>query len=379
MRILIVEDGRQRGALAAMRSLGRAGHEVGVAASVDALSGWSRWCERTHRVPRLSDSTAVKALEQVIRDNNYDVVFGVGDSECLMLASARDQLKAVIGVVEHDALVRALDKTELGVVGDQLGIRTPSVLDRIPDTLPSAGLIIKEKIHGQETAEGRAGHSAPSIAHTVGEAQAAVAAVESAGGTPLLQEALQGELIAYCVVRSRDGRTVGDLQQRALKTFPPGAGVSVRAETTPVDEQLREQCLRLLDTLGIWGVAEIQFIAPPGEPPALIDVNPRFYGSMALAIKAGIDLPVLATAVALEQNLPSFRTARTGVRYQWLEGDIRRARIERKDGFARDLVSSIGFAPGAAHSILALRDPKPPVRFLSELLKRGIKKGVRRS
>ena len=376
MRILIVEDGRQRGALAAVRSLGRAGHEVGVAAPVDALSSWSRWCARTHLIPRPSDPSAATQLKELIRNHNYDVIFGVGDSECLMLAGAREHLDAAVGVVEHGSLVRALDKSELGEVGDRLGIRTPAILDRIPDNLSCAGLIIKEKIHGQENPDGRAGHSAPALVHTGHEAEAAAADIRSAGGTPLFQEALRGELVAYCVVRDRDGRALGDLQQRATRTFPPEAGVSVRAETTPVSPQIREDCSRLLDELGVWGVAEIQFIAPPDGRPALIDVNPRFYGSMALAIKAGIDLPMLATAVVSKQNLPAFKTARVGVRYQWLEGDLRRARIERRNGLMKDLASSVGFAPGAAHSIFALRDPKPPARFAAELLKRALKKGA---
>jgi hypothetical protein len=47
------------------------------------------------------------------------------------------------------------------------------------------------------------------------------------------------------------------------------------------------------------------------------------------------------------------------VRYQWLEGDLRRAAVERRGGLLLDLAGTLRFAAGAVHSTLSLRDPAP--------------------
>lgn len=377
MRVLIVEDGRQRGALAAVRSLGRAGHHVAVAAPKTPLSGWSRWCNDVQRIPDASDARCIGRITRIVRQERYDVVFPVGDAECLMLAASRDHLGAAVGVADHNSVRRALDKVELGVVAERLGIRTPQVLEEIPSPLPAAGVVVKERLHGQENQGGRAPHSAPVLAVTTKEAIAAAAAIEGGGGTPLFQEAVAGDLIAYVACRTKDGHIVGEMQQRALHTFPPQAGVSVRAVSTPVDPALRDACARLLDELGLWGVAEIQFIAPATGTPALIDVNPRFYGSMALAIRAGVDFPVLLTAIATGIE-PQARAGRVGARYQWLEGDLRRALVERRGGLSRDIWSCLTFAPRAAHSIFTLKDVNPALRMTWELMTRAPRKAFRR-
>ena len=378
MRILIVEDGRQRGALAAVRSLGRAGHEVGIAAPSQSLAGSSRWCVRQHTIAPPTSPDAAVDVAEVVKDGSYDMVFAVGDAECLSLSAAREQIGAPLGIVEVGPLLAALDKESLGRTAEQLGVRTPQVLSEIPASLPPAGLIVKESVHGQETPEGRAAHSPPVLVRTVTEARSAADALQRAGSKALFQEAIEGDLIAYCVARDREGRTVGEVQQRALRTFPPGAGVSVRAVTTPVDPSVKEACAQLLDELGIWGVAEIQFIAPAQGSPAVIDVNPRFYGSMALAIRAGVDLPVLLAGITAGDRVAPVGAARTGVRYQWLEGDLRRAVMERRGGLPGDIASCLSFAFGAAHSIFSVTDPLPAAGFLATLAGRGGRKLARR-
>ena len=43
--------------------------------------------------------------------------------------------------------------------------------------------------------------------------------------------------------------------------------------------------------MGFGGLAQLQFVQAPGGAPALIDVNPRFYGSLPLALACGVNLP----------------------------------------------------------------------------------------
>ena len=91
----------------------------------------------------------------------------------------------------------------------------------------------------------------------------------------------------------------------------------------------------------------------------LIDVNTRFYGSLALALAAGVNLPAAWHAVALEQ--PAEHPSPTvGASYRWVEADLMaatrgmrgrlstaaRARAPVRCG-RDDLIASAVFAAGA--------------------------------
>jgi hypothetical protein len=53
-----------------------------------------------------------------------------------------------------------------------------------------------------------------------------------------------------------------------------------------------------------------------------MEVNGRFWGSLQLAIDAGIDFPWLACELALGREVGGVPAYRTGVRSRWLLGDL---------------------------------------------------------
>ena len=63
-------------------------------------------------------------------------------------------------------------------------------------------------------------------------------------------------------------------------------------ETVPIDEELAAKVSRLLDEVGRFGLAQLQFLVPANGRP-VICFNGRFYGSMALGAAAGLDFPAI--------------------------------------------------------------------------------------
>lgn len=377
MRVLILENGRSRGALATVRSLGRAGHTVEVAAPIPALAGWSRWCRQTHRLPEATDPHAIDALRALDAARRFDVVIPGGDIEAQVAADDLGNINATVAVAEPDSLKTALDKQKLSETAGTCGMSVPRTLVGLPATMPPAGLIVKEKLHGGALEGARSRQSFATRAMTKEAAETAIARVQRAGGEVLLQEVVTGDLAAYCVVVNRQGRLLAEVQQQALAVSPPGAGVSSRAETVPIDAGLRELSMKLVGELGLWGIVQVQYLIHPSRPPVLIDVNPRIYGSIALAIAAGADLPSMLVKVAAGTTVKPNPPARTGVRYQWLEGDLRRAFGESHHR-PREVVRCLAWAPTATHSVASLNDPLPGMRFSLELIRRGVRKVTKR-
>jgi predicted ATP-grasp superfamily ATP-dependent carboligase len=142
--------------------------------------------------------------------------------------------------------------------------------------------------------------------------------------------------------------------------------------TVAVDPRLRDGAVTALREAGWWGLAELQFLVGADDQPALIDFNGRFYGSMALAAAAGLPLADLWARIALDEPGPQGLTARVGVQYQWLEGDLRRA--VSGPHRLREVARSLAAVPRSAHSVWARNDPAPAVRHLTELGRRGVRK-----
>jgi hypothetical protein len=101
----------------------------------------------------------------------------------------------------------------------------------------------------------------------------------------------------------------------------------------------------------------------------LIDFNGRFYGSMALVLAAGPNLPAIWAALATGRPVPEVEAARDGVRYHWLESDLRRVVNER-----RGLVGSIGYAIGSRHGLWDAQDPAPAARHVKRLAGRALRR-----
>jgi predicted ATP-grasp superfamily ATP-dependent carboligase len=87
----------------------------------------------------------------------------------------------------------------------------------------------------------------------------------------------------------------------------------------------------------------------------LIDVNPRFYGSLPLALASGVNLPAIWHAAVGDGAGPAPGDYRVGVHYRWLRADVAAAR----DGAPRSLMR-VAPRPRVG-AVWAADDPLPSV------------------
>ncbi|HYN36303.1 MAG TPA: ATP-grasp domain-containing protein, partial [Actinomycetota bacterium] len=112
---------------------------------------------------------------------------------------------------------------------------------------------------------------------------------------------------------------------------------------------------------GFNGVFQAQFAGD-----YLLDLNPRVYGSLPLATRAGVNLPGVYCDI-LRGNAPTETVrARTGVFFRWLEGDLRNVfeGVRERELSAREAFQLLKPRPGAAHGPESLKDPKPMIARL---------------
>ena len=91
--------------------------------------------------------------------------------------------------------------------------------------------------------------------------------------------------VAYSGVM-HEGRLIAVLAQQGERLWPMDAGTSSYARTVPTDPD-RVAALEVM-MAEHEGVFQAQFLGS-----SLIDLNPRVYGSLPLAVKAGLNLPAI--------------------------------------------------------------------------------------
>jgi biotin carboxylase len=138
------------------------------------------------------------------------------------------------------------------------------------------------------------------------------------GRWPVVQEFVAGAVHEACLLCDR-GRVVRALTQRRLRMHPPEGGPGILVETTD-EPDLIATAGRLLVAADWHGPAQVEFRrrAEDGKP-LLVEVNTRFWGTLELSIRAGVDFPSLTCLLARGEGRPADRGYRIGLRHAWLQ------------------------------------------------------------
>ena len=365
-----MEQGDSRGAVAAVRALAATGWRVGVGAPGAAgLAASSRRCSVRHDVPAAHRDMNgfIAAVAEAVERVGYEVVFGAGEAEVVALSARRDEIGAVVPYAADEVVQRALDKADLEAAAVRAGIALPPTLALAEVRDPSAPVVVKARRHAAPERRGAPPRIDTNVVFGAAAAHRRVAQIQADGAEPIVQPFLAGDLVAYSAVADRDSQVAADSMQVAARIWPRHAGASCRARTVPVDGDIAAGAQRLFASLGWFGLAELQFIVPADDTPRLIDFNGRFYGSLALAVAAGANLPAVWAALATHRPVARVR-ARPGVRYQWLEADLRFALSGPADRRLRGVGNALAFALTAQHSLLDVRDPAPGATRLRHIV-----------
>ena len=188
--------------------------------------------------------------------------------------------------------------------------------------------------------------------------QAAEEAIEALPGKEgLVQPYIPGTVQSVTGV-SWEGDLVCALHQVSVRIWPVRAGISSYAETIPPNAELEQGVGRLLQALGWSGLFQAQFIRSSHGEHYLIDLNPRIYGSLALAIAAGLNLPAIWVDLLLGRQ-PNVGGYRVGTRFRHEEKDIRTLACMLADGKPRDALRGLMPRRNTTHAVFSIRDPRP--------------------
>jgi predicted ATP-grasp superfamily ATP-dependent carboligase len=272
-------------------------------------------------------------------------------------------------------VLRAFDKRETVRLAESLGIAVPRTTfigdheeaRRAAETLTYP--VVLKAGNSEEFASGKVRTTgAPLYARDSNEFIVAYDEISRRSSSVLTQEYVEGDGAGYFALM-RKGELRAEFAHRRIRDVrPTGSGSSVRVSAR-LHSRMREAALAILETLGWHGVAMVEFRIRPDGEPVFMEVNGRFWNSLALAVYAGADFPARLAEMAERGDVERTGGYRTGLRCRWLLGDFRHL-IEVWRGapagfpskYPGRLSATLQFllpVAGTCHDNFTLADPMP--------------------
>ncbi len=332
MEKVLVLDGNERPALAITRSIGKRGIQVVVGAEkAESLAGVSRYCSERllYPSPMHNSNEFLNTITQEIKKRAITIIYPVTEIMTYLILKYRDRFEGIkIPFASFDKFEILTNKIRLMKLAEKLNVPIPETryISNIEDIYvlkdklkypvvikPCRSRILTER--GWITASVK-------YAYTEDELIKTVKNTSYFKSHPfLIQQFIKGEGRGVFALYNH-GQPIIFFAHRRLREKPPSGGVSVLCESVPVDPVLREYAERILNHVQWHGVAMVEFKISEEGLPYLIEVNARFWGSLQLAIDAGVDFPWLLYQIETGICLDRVNNYRKGIKLRWLLGDL---------------------------------------------------------
>jgi len=334
MEKILILDGNARSALAATRSLGRRGVPVVVADETKrTLSGSSKYCNEsfTYPSPTADLRSFLSTVKAECSRRGIRVIFPMTEISMAAVLKFREEFQEFqLPFVDFRKFDAMTDKWNLMRLAQRLNVTIPqthyiadarSLRQACPDLkFP----VVLKPYRSMIWTNGRCTAASVRYAESVRELERTVAQYEYFGGNPfLLQEYIPGQAHGIFALYNR-GKLVASFAHRRLRENPPSGGVSVLCESVEKNPGAWRMAKTLLDHMAWHGVAMVEFKVSADGTPYLMEVNARFWGSLQLAIDAGVDFPWLLYQLATGRDVESVNGYVIGVKSRWLWGDFKR-------------------------------------------------------
>ena len=374
-RTALVVDGTRGSALAAVRSLGRAGWRVVAPRGTPAAA--SRFVAETADIPdavRTPDEF-VDAVDRLAAGGGIDLIAPSTDAALYLIHERCFMRGAPIPVLGGTrASVRiAADKAALLRAAEAAGFPTPAwgapaSASEGRQLAAEIGFPCVVKPRRSYVLRDRFRHRRHRIVASAAELESALSALaEADGALPLIQAFVEGRSLAVSAVIDDAAPTA--LAVRETRSFDPlKGGTSVWKRTLPASAVGVGTALELLGSIGFQGLAEVEYQVDAGGCPRLMEINPRLHGWTSLAVAAGADLPLAGARAAVREPAAGMMVARAGVETRWLGGEVSRIKqlMRRRPELppGRTRIAELRKAwppwrPGMGYDGLDLSDPRP--------------------
>lgn len=341
MRILIL-DGEHRSALAALRALGRKGHQVFTASQLNRTAcSFSKYSKGSVRYSSPCDNRSqfITDIKDHLKKLRIDLLLAMTDATMYRILQHENEIRklVVLPAVSFEQYRNASDKCNLMKMAQKLNVEYPltqyfnnaeeALLKKERFEYP---LVLKPQSSIIEI-DNRLISSSVSIIDSPQMLYHVLTSRSYYQYPFMVQNLVRGQGIGVFVLCS-NGEIKAYCAHKRIREKPPWGGVSVVSESMVPSQNVLKNASVLLKELNWNGVAMVEFKNDlPGNIPRLMEINARFWGSLQLSIDAGIDFPNLLVDLYKEPKF-NYNQSMCDTRFRWLMGDLDNLIINFKRG-----------------------------------------------
>jgi predicted ATP-grasp superfamily ATP-dependent carboligase len=329
---VLITDGNERAALAVTRALGGEQVEVIVGAeSQRSLAGSSRYCRQSiaYPSPYQEPERFIATLMEAVRTHRVDALIPLSDIAMHVLGPEKAQFEKYthFPAPSPQAFQEISDKYRLMQQAITEGVAIPDTIF-VPDgrvegscrEIVDFPVVVKPGCSLVKDGN-RWTKTSVCYAESPEELLRLYRDKPYLRQPSLIQRRVIGEGQGLFVLM-QEGTPLGMFAHRRVRERPPSGGVSVLRESIALPKSMVEATLKLLQRVKWHGVAMVEFkVDAATQRPLLMEINGRFWGSLQLAVDAGVNFPLhlLNMAMGVCETIPE-NGYRVGVKSRWLLG-----------------------------------------------------------
>lgn len=381
---VFVTDGYWRKTLAVVRALAVKGLKIGSGERTPfAPALFSRYVRQKYVYPSVTLRPAkfIAWLEKTVKKDKYDVLITPEEETELLIAANKVKVEQFIKVAipDYEKILYVRDKFQVLKQADKLSVSAPDT------DCVSSFKNIKNNLNGLQyplVLKPRIGTGAKGIRYMRNndDFEHLEKGLFEKYGDFLIQEYIPGdEYYGVSVIFNKKSKLRSAFVHKKIRQYPVTGGVSTYAVSVKYS-RLVELAERILEPIGWYGVANIEFkIDKRNNVPKLMEVNPRFWGSLHLAVKSGINFPYLLYQLALTGDIDTAFDYREGIKLRWLvQGDLLSFASSLAKKHAIDWEFFKFYEKDMHYAILSLSDPLPVLGKILSLIDYCTSKEMRR-
>lgn len=329
----IVTDGLWRKSVSAIRSVGKKGIKVYVTGDTYLSTGmWSRYCYKKQKV--VSFENQEKSLTNVIKNTNKKaVLFPMEESTILWCAQNKSKIEkdCYFLIPSLASLNIALNKS--ATIKQAIKENIPCPKTYFPKDANELKNMIKNLDWNDYVVKPYRGSGSSGLLYGTESKNIDLIEHWKKYGELVLQERVpsDGEPVGVSIIMNHQHEVIAHFAHKRIEQYPNSGGPSTQRIGIE-NKKLVEKSIKLLKSLNWVGIAMVEwkFNSNTNEF-VLMEINPRFWGSLELAVRSGVDFPFIYYQLSKKRFVQPITSYKTDYNCRWLlPGDILRY-LTKKD------------------------------------------------
>jgi predicted ATP-grasp superfamily ATP-dependent carboligase len=323
MQTTFITDGLLRKSLSATRSLGRRGIATVVGEnSWFSPSGFSKYCQKRMKYPDPKEDRDhfLDWLLHRLEQENLPVFMPMDDAVMDIVMENLEDIKKLSRIILPSKLAYdvASNKYETMKLAKEQLVGCPATflpkseedLAEIAETTVFPLVIKPRKSSGSRGI--RKVENKDELLEVFHE-------IKKKYPEPMIQEYIPlGDRYDVCLLYDQKHEVKASFVQKELRHFPIQIGPSTVQESVD-NEKLIMLSVHLLEPLNWSGIVEVEYMVDPRtNQPVLMEINPRFWNSLNLAVECGIDFPYLLYQLSMDEKITFQKEYEIGRKNRWL-------------------------------------------------------------